>query len=355
MSGLKITLPAPCAFILSRLHENGFEAYAVGGCVRDSLLHKTPHDWDITTVAKPKKIIELFSDIPVLETGLKHGTVTLLINHEPYEVTTFRVDGDYTDGRHPDSVAFTADIRDDLARRDLTINAMAYSPATGIIDPFGGQEDLKNEIIRCVGDPHKRFSEDALRLMRTIRFAAVLGFTVEPETLRAVHDLHEAIGRVAQERIFTELLKTVCAPHAAEALRAAPELFFAPCRSSKISRMCRKTANITFTTYGSTRCTRSKVSARMTPSPALRFYFTMSAKKPSARRVKTVMTTFSGTRRKAPRSPMKLCARCTATTKRAKTSWSLFCCTIPLFRSARQSSAACSQSSAMSSSTACSP
>ena len=226
MSGLKITLPAPCAFILSRLHENGFEAYAVGGCVRDSLLHKTPHDWDITTAANPEKIIELFSDIPVLETGLKHGTVTLLIDHEPYEVTTFRVDGNYTDGRHPDSVAFTTDIRDDLARRDLTINAMAYSPATGIIDPFGGQEDLKNEIICCVGDPHKRFLEDALRLMRTIRFAAVLGFTVEPETLRAVHDLHETIGRVAKERIFTELLKTVCAPHAAEALRAAPELFF---------------------------------------------------------------------------------------------------------------------------------
>ena len=223
MSGLKIALPTPCAFILSRLHENGFEAYAVGGCVRDSLLHKTPHDWDITTAAKPEKIIELFSDIPVLETGLKHGTVTLLIDHEPYEVTTFRVDGDYTDGRHPDCVAFTTDIRDDLARRDLTINAMAYSPATGIIDPFGGQEDLKNEIIRCVGDPHKRFSEDALRLMRTIRFAAVLGFTVEPETLRAVRDLHETIGRVAKERIFTELLKTVCAPHAAEALRAAPE------------------------------------------------------------------------------------------------------------------------------------
>lgn len=152
--------------------------------------------------------------------------MTLLIDHEPYEVTTFRVDGDYTDGRHPDSVAFTTDIRDDLARRDLTINAMAYSPATGIIDPFGGQEDLKNETIRCVGDPHKRFSEDALRLMRTIRFAAVLGFTVEPETLRAVHDLHETIGRVAKERIFTELLKTVCAPYAAEALRAAPELFF---------------------------------------------------------------------------------------------------------------------------------
>jgi len=121
--------------------------------VRDSLLHKTPHDWDITTAAKPEKIIELFSDIPVLETGLKHGTVTLLTDHEPYEVTTFRVDGDYTDGRHPDSVAFTTDIRDDLARRDLTINAMAYSPATGIIDPFGGQEDLKNEIISLRGRP----------------------------------------------------------------------------------------------------------------------------------------------------------------------------------------------------------
>lgn len=128
--------------------------------------------------------------------------MTLLINHEPYEVTTFRVDGNYTDGRHPDSVAFTTDIRDDLARRDLTINAMAYSPATGIIDPFGGQEDLKNEIIRCVGAPHKRFSEDALRLMRTIRFAAVLGFTVEPETLRAVHDLHETIG-ASQKSAFS--------------------------------------------------------------------------------------------------------------------------------------------------------
>lgn len=214
-------------FILSRLKEHGFEAYVVGGCVRDSLLNKVPHDWDMTTAAKPEEILTIFHDIPVLKTGLKHGTVTLLIDHEPYELTTFRVDGDYSDGRHPDSVSFTTNIRDDLARRDLTVNAMAYEPETGLIDPFGGREDLKNKVIRCVGDPHKRFSEDALRLMRTIRFAAVLGFEIEQNTLCAVHDLSHTITCVAKERIFSEFYKTVCAPHAAEALRAAPELIFA--------------------------------------------------------------------------------------------------------------------------------
>ena len=224
---IPLSVPAPCAFILSRLKEHGFEAYVVGGCVRDSLLHKTPHDWDITTAAKPEEILTIFLDIPVLETGLKHGTVTLLLDHEPYEVTTFRVDGDYSDGRHPDSVSFTTNIRHDLARRDLTVNAMAYNPESGLIDPFGGREDLKDKIIRCVGDPHKRFSEDALRLMRTIRFAAMLGFEIAPETLRAVHDLSQTIPCVAKERIFSEFVKTVCAPYAAEALRAAPELIFA--------------------------------------------------------------------------------------------------------------------------------
>ena len=157
MSGLKITLPRRARSSSPAYTKTVLRPTPSAGACRDSLLHKTPHDWDITTAANPEKNHRAFFRHSVLETGLKHGTVTLLIDHEPYEVTTFRVDGNYTDGRHPDSVAFTTDIRDDLARRDLTINAMAYSPATGIIDPFGGQEDLKNEIICCVGDPHKRF------------------------------------------------------------------------------------------------------------------------------------------------------------------------------------------------------
>lgn len=223
----KIDLPAPCRLIIRRLRKNGYRGYAVGGCVRDSLLGRTPNDWDITTDALPDRVLALFPDFPVLETGLQHGTVTILIDHEPFEVTTFRIDGAYSDGRHPDSVAFTARIEDDLARRDFTVNAMAYNEEDGLIDPFGGRDDLENQIIRCVGEPARRFSEDALRLFRAVRFAAALGFSIDPDTLAALRELSPAISLVAKERIFIELKKTVAAPHAAEALRLAPELLFA--------------------------------------------------------------------------------------------------------------------------------
>lgn len=222
-----LQIPPACRTILNRLAAHGYQAYAVGGCVRDSLLGLTPHDWDITTDALPETVISIFADFPVFTTGLKHGTVTILVDREPFEITTFRIDGGYSDGRHPDSVRFTASVRDDLARRDFTINAMAYNDADGLIDPFGGRQDLKNRLIRCVGDPARRFSEDALRLFRAVRFAAVLGFSIEPETLRAIHAQYDAIANVARERIFSELKKTVTAPHAAEALRAAPDLLFA--------------------------------------------------------------------------------------------------------------------------------
>ena len=220
MSGLKITLPAPCAFILSRLHENGFEAYAVGGCVRDSLLHKTPHDWDITTAAKPEKIIELFSDIPVLETGLKHGTVTLLINHEPYEVTTFRVDGNYTDGRHPDSVAFTADIRDDLARRDLTINAVYADENGNVFDYYNGIEDLENGIIRFIGDANRQIREDYVRILRFFRFYSLFGKApADAKALKACRDNLNGLKNLPVERIRDELVKILLTPKAAQTLK----------------------------------------------------------------------------------------------------------------------------------------
>ncbi len=221
-----IQLPDGCRFIIERLRQNGYIGYAVGGCIRDSLLHRIPNDWDITTDALPERVVELFPDIPVLLTGMPHGTVTLMLDREPYEVTTFRIDGDYSDGRHPDRVSFTTSIMDDLARRDFTVNAMAYNDEDGLIDPFGGTEDLEKKIIRCVGDPERRFREDALRLLRAVRFSAQLGFSIEPDTLNALKKLSPSITLVAKERIFSELKKTVTAPFVSDALRVAPDPFF---------------------------------------------------------------------------------------------------------------------------------
>ena len=163
-----IKLPETTEYIIEKIEKNGFEAFAVGGCIRDSLLGRVPNDWDITTSAKPEDIMNIFEN--TVETGIEHGTVTVVIDKEPYEVTTYRIDGDYTDGRHPDSVEFTENIEEDLSRRDFTINAMAYNNSTGLVDVFGGREDLENRVIRCVGNPKKRFEEDALRMMRGIRF-----------------------------------------------------------------------------------------------------------------------------------------------------------------------------------------
>jgi tRNA nucleotidyltransferase (CCA-adding enzyme) len=174
-----IDIKKPIITIINILERNGFEAFIVGGCVRDSLLNKKPHDWDITTNALPEQVISCFKGYKVIETGLKHGTVTVMLDGEPYEITTYRVDGKYSDNRHPDSVRFVSSLKADLSRRDFTVNAMAYSPSVGLIDYFGGQEDLKNKLIKCVGEPDKRFQEDALRIMRAVRFDKSLGMIDE--------------------------------------------------------------------------------------------------------------------------------------------------------------------------------
>ena len=221
-------LPETIGSILSRLHDAGFAAYAVGGCVRDTLAGREPHDWDICTAARPEQVHAVFADGDVRDTGLKHGTVTLVLDHVPYEITTFRVDGDYSDSRRPDSVAFTDDVTLDLARRDFTVNAMAYSPADGLIDPFGGREDLKAGVIRCVGDPRERFAEDALRILRALRFASRFGYSVEGQTAAAVHALAPTLERIAPERIKTELDGLLAGPAAAEVLREFPDVLGVP-------------------------------------------------------------------------------------------------------------------------------
>lgn len=205
-----IKLPKEAEDIIERLNEHGYEAYVVGGCVRDSILGRMPNDWDICTSALPEKTIEIFTDHEVIPTGLKHGTVTIVVNHTPYEITTFRIDGEYSDNRRPDKVEFTTDIVKDLSRRDFTINAMAYNPQTGLVDPFGGVEDIKTKAIRCVGNADDRFNEDALRVMRAIRFASVYGFAIEENTSRAIHRNVELLNNIAVERINIELCKLLC-------------------------------------------------------------------------------------------------------------------------------------------------
>lgn len=205
-----IRLPRAAAWILARLNENGEQAYVVGGCVRDSLLGILPKDWDICTSARPDRLKSIFADCHVVETGLKHGTLTVVIDHVPYEVTTFRVDGEYTDHRHPDAVTFVTDVVEDLARRDFTVNAMAYHPKTGVVDAFNSQADLAAGVIRCVGEAERRFGEDALRILRALRFAATYGFAIEAETSRAVHGLKGTLHDVAAERIRVELAKMLC-------------------------------------------------------------------------------------------------------------------------------------------------
>lgn len=215
-----LAMPEDAACIIRRLNEKGYPAYAVGGCVRDALLQKTPKDWDICTGATPAQMQEVFAGWHVVETGLQHGTLTVVCHHTPYEVTTFRTDGEYTDHRHPDSVIFVQSVEKDLARRDFTINAMAWHPAEGLVDCFGGQEDLQRGLIRCVGNPVDRFTEDALRILRALRFASVYGFAIEAETAAAIHQLKDTIAHVAAERIQVEMTKLLCGDHAADILRA---------------------------------------------------------------------------------------------------------------------------------------
>ena len=202
---MKMNIPEPARKIIDRLNEHGYEAYVVGGCVRDMILKREPGDWDITTSARPEQVKALFTR--TLDTGIQHGTVTIMVGKEGYEVTTFRVDGDYTDGRHPDTVTFTPSLEEDLKRRDFTINAMAYNHNTGLVDIFGGREDIDRKVIRCVGNPTERFTEDALRILRAIRFSAQLGFEIEDATRQAITEIAPNLIHVSKERIQVELTK----------------------------------------------------------------------------------------------------------------------------------------------------
>ena len=209
---MTISMDPGAAALLDALHRAGYAAYAVGGCVRDSLLGLVPHDWDLCTGALPQQVIGLFGAQQCIPTGLQHGTVTVKQNGALYEITTFRTEGSYSDGRHPDEVHFVPDVREDLARRDFTINAMAYNEKEGLIDPFGGQADLQRGILRAVGAPHQRFTEDALRILRLYRFAARFGFTLDPATAQAAEELCAHLDCVSAERIEEELEKLLSAP-----------------------------------------------------------------------------------------------------------------------------------------------
>lgn len=202
---IKEQLPAPVQWALNRLTSSGYEAYAVGGCVRDMLLGREPHDWDVCTSASPREVIDSFADLRVVATGIKHGTVTAILSGTPVEITTYRVDGDYVAHRRPERVRFTASLHEDLARRDFTINAMAYRPDTGIVDYFGGQKDLHIGVIRCVGNPDARYEEDALRMLRALRFASRFGFTIEKESAIALLRHREELRFIAVERVLAEL------------------------------------------------------------------------------------------------------------------------------------------------------
>lgn len=218
-------LPDYALQVISTLEEAGFEAFVVGGCVRDMLMGKSVNDIDITTSATPEEMKEVFSHLRTVDTGIKHGTVTVIINHCPVEVTTYRIDKDYSDGRRPDAVAFTRNLREDLARRDFTVNAIAYNPKTGLVDPFGGRDDIKNMILRCVGQPEKRFTEDSLRILRGLRFSSVLGFTLEAETAKAAIKCRHLLKNVSAERIYTELSKMLCGKNIKSVLLGFTEIF----------------------------------------------------------------------------------------------------------------------------------
>lgn len=217
---MEITLPKQVKKIIETLEQAGYEAYAVGGCIRDSVLGRKPNDWDITTSARPMETKALFRR--TVDTGLKHGTVTVLMDGEGYEVTTYRIDGEYEDGRHPKEVLFTSDLVEDLRRRDFTINAMAYNEKDGMVDAFDGMGDMERMIIRCVGDAGERFTEDALRILRAVRFSAQLGFSIEEKTREAVMRLAGNLAKISAERIQTEMIKLLVSPHPEE-LRTAWE------------------------------------------------------------------------------------------------------------------------------------
>lgn len=207
---MNIVLPKNVKIIIDNLNKNNFEAFIVGGCVRDSIIGLTPHDWDICTNAKPDEIKKCFEGFNTFDSGIKHGTISIVLDGEVFEVTTYRIDGTYSDNRRPDSVTFTSDISKDLARRDFTINAMAYNEKSGLIDPYGGKNDLRDNIIRCVGNPEFRFNEDALRIIRALRFASVYDFVIENETSESIYKNADLLKNIAVERISVEFNKLLC-------------------------------------------------------------------------------------------------------------------------------------------------
>ena len=243
---VRIQLPYEVEWVIGKIRDAGYEAFAVGGCVRDTLLGRTPEDWDVTTSARPEAVKAIFER--TVDTGIQHGTVTVLKNRKGYEVTTYRIDGEYHDGRHPDSVEFTPNLLEDLKRRDFTINAMAYSHETGIVDEFGGMEDLKAGIVRCVGRPEDRFTEDALRLLRALRFSAQLGFEIEESTYAAIKTIAPNLAKVSKERVQAELTKLLLSAHPERILllketglsvQIVPgfDAVFAPALFSELSRL----------------------------------------------------------------------------------------------------------------------
>lgn len=229
-----INVPEHAAAVIDRLGKSSCEAFAVGGCVRDSLLGLTPNDWDVTTSAEPEKVMEIFGGAPfkAVPTGIEHGTVTVVCDGQPIEVTTYRIDGKYSDGRHPGSVKFTSSLEADLARRDFTVNAMAYSPKVGLVDPFCGRDDLSAEVIRCVGKAERRFSEDALRIMRALRFSAVLGFSIEEKTGAAAKKLASNLDLISRERVYSELSKLICGVNSPAVIRNYRDVL------SKVAPVC---------------------------------------------------------------------------------------------------------------------
>lgn len=218
LRSINIALPTSVETVLRELKDNGYEGFVVGGACRDIIMGKEPHDWDIATSAKPEQAIEVFKDFEVLPTGLQHGTVTIMVEDVPIEVTSYRIDGDYTDGRHPDEVMFTNNIELDLARRDFTINAIAYNPWDGFVDVYGGLEDIKEGVIRCVGAPSLRFHEDALRILRAMRFASQLGFDVHWQTSEAMRNSKYLLDNISKERIQGELVKILMGENASKVL-----------------------------------------------------------------------------------------------------------------------------------------
>ncbi len=221
---MNINLPVEVNEILSVLESSGHEAYCVGGAVRDSVMGIVPGDWDITTSALPEEVKKALGKFKIIDTGIKHGTITVIINHKSFEITTYRFDGEYKDNRHPENVAFTKSLSEDLARRDFTINALAYNQSTGLVDLYGGTDDIYNSIIKTVGNPHKRFNEDGLRIMRALRFSAVLGFEIEEETSKAIHQNKELLKNISAERLQTELIKLVCGKNAFNVLMEYPDV-----------------------------------------------------------------------------------------------------------------------------------